>query len=181
MKISKPQLPRVINGQPVPNVSRREMKTLGTIVDDYAEMLPYVSLDLSDETVREKFRRMLLDFVEHAATEIEWAYRRATDSALEQAHGLMRDPRRYERQVIARRERIRNRKERRLQEEEARRNRVAAAPPIEHTPRFWIDDGEIAVSCTAGDWRETGFELRAQAQEAFDRHLSQLDPTRGLN
>lgn len=82
---TKPQLPRIVEGQPVPNVSRREMKTLGTIVDDYVEMMPYVSLDLSDETVRENFRGWLLDFVGHAATEIEWAYRRATDSALEQA------------------------------------------------------------------------------------------------
>ena len=99
----KTRQPRIENGEIIPDVRRREIQTYDLMVDEAMESLPPTgTLHLSDDDDRERLRRWALTFVQRVATNVEWAYRRATDSALEQANELMRDPKRYARQRTSR-------------------------------------------------------------------------------
>lgn len=91
--------PRVENGLPVPDVSRRQMKTFDKLVDEIMERWPRVVMDLTDDDERDRFRASLRSVVRQVANEMRWSFVRATESALVQAEELMNDRNRYEQQV----------------------------------------------------------------------------------
>lgn len=121
--------PRVENGEPVPDVSRREMKTFDVIVDEAMEGMGRGTLDLANDADRERFRGWLRAFVRHAAHDMQWAFTRATESAMVQAAALMNDPQKYERQRATnakRRAEFKADRERQLREMEERKQERTA-------------------------------------------------------
>lgn len=105
------QIPKVVDGEPVPDVRRREMRTYDAMVDDAMEQIGgKLNLDLVED--RQRLSAFLYQFVQCVAHDVEWAYRRATDTALDQANQLMRDPDRYKNQ----RRRTKAQKEKYLQD-----------------------------------------------------------------
>lgn len=120
---------RVENGLPVPDVSRREMKTLEMIVDDAITNAGAAVIDTTTEQGRELFRQWLLGFLRGASHHMQWAFTRAAETAFQQAAGLMEDPGRYSRQKASRKKQIDKRQveqdEQRLLREQNRRERKA--------------------------------------------------------
>lgn len=134
--------PRIENNEIIPDISYRQIKTLNMIADEGMEWLPRRTFDFDNEAQREQARDWLVAVIRHAATDIEWSYRRATDSALEQAATLMRDPQRYERQ-----------KRRSKKDREKREAEYAANVEANHLLRLereedirgLVDSGKLAV------------------------------------
>ena len=111
---------KVVDGMPVPDVARRQMKTYQSIVDDVMEYVTRAgTIDLSLDADREKLRAVLFAAVQRTGHEMEWAYRRAVDSALNQADGLMSDPKRYLNQRRRRAEQREDFKRRRQEQEKS--------------------------------------------------------------
>lgn len=144
MKALKPAThPRVVDGEPVPNVSRREMKTLAMMADDAMDQLPeWKTLDLENDEDRQRLRSWIGYVLSQAASQMEWAFRRATETALDQAHGLMRDPKRYEGQRARRKEQkaawAATRETQKAEAAERERQRVADLKAI-------VDEGKVAL------------------------------------
>lgn len=90
--------PEIVDGVVTPNISRREFRTYDAIFDSEMESFPRQTFDLADEKERERFAAWLRHVVRRVAFDVKWAYRRATESALDQADTLMDDPSRYEKQ-----------------------------------------------------------------------------------
>ena len=89
---------RVVDGQPVPDVSRREMTSLHVIVDDAMERFSFLLVGFVDESTRAHLRTLIEAAVWRTAHECRWAYQRATESAIKQTEHLMSDPAYYEKQ-----------------------------------------------------------------------------------
>lgn len=97
--------PAIVNGEPVPNVSKREIQTLDVLSDWAMESLPERAFNFADPAEREQMRDWLRHIIGNVAHSMEWSYRRAIDSALTQTDTLMRDPLRYEQQATRRKAR----------------------------------------------------------------------------
>lgn len=135
--------PRVVDGQPVPDVSRRRMKTLEMVADETMETIISMGcFDFMTLKQKQELRRWLLHVAFTTSREMEWSYRRAIDSALTQTDGLARDPRRYERQ------KRRSKKERETFRanlaEQSERHRQYAAERAENE-RALLDSGKLKV------------------------------------
>jgi len=134
--------PRVQGGEVIPDISHRQIKTYEVMADEAMELLAFETIDFRDEDQRAAFRGWLAWTIGRASHDVEWSYRRAVDSALQQANALMRNPQRYERQrrnlkkARAEREAERQKNEREWQERQRER---------EENVRGLLDAGKLAA------------------------------------
>lgn len=131
--------PRIEDGEIVPDVSRRAMRTLAFIVDT-AIAGWRGSLDLDQPEQRAQLREWLIGFAGRVAIECEYGYGRAVETAIRQASALMRDPKRYQGQV--RRSQAQSEKWK-AAEEERRREREERQQARTENLRELIGEGKL--------------------------------------
>ena len=146
----KRQKPRIENGEIVPDVRRREIRTYDLMIDEAMEWLPKDgTVDFGDPDMRDRLRNWLGAFVQRMAHDIERAYRRAADSALQQANTLMRDPNRYERQHASRKAK---REEFQRKRDEAERERLNRLKEQRESIENLIAEGKVTLMPGRAVW-----------------------------